>query len=101
MRVSTQQYLLIPHNKGQMNTGHADLDAFLEQNAEAKAAYERNLSDAARKGAQAISELAKKSSDETSAARENAANANFPWYVPLLGLTCKAQAKWETSRYIC
>lgn len=84
-----------------MNTGNAELDAFLNQNADAKAAYERNLSDAARKGARAVTELANKSSDENTAAREAAANTNIPWYLPLLGLSCKAQANWESSRYIC
>lgn len=77
-----------------MNTGNAELDALLNQNAAAKAAYERNLSHAARQGARAISELANKSSDDDKA-------TNITWYLPLLGLSCKAQAKWESSRYVC
>lgn len=87
---------LIRNNTGQMNTGNADLDALLNQNAEAKAAYERNLVDAARKGALAVTEIAKRSSDD-----DKAANTNIVWYLPLLGLSCKAQAKWESNRYVC
>ena len=47
-----------------MNTGNAELDALLNQNHAAKAAYERNLIDAARKGARAVKEIATRSSDD-------------------------------------
>ncbi len=79
-----------------MITGNATLDALLNTDGAARAAYGRKISDAFREGAHAVTDITKKSEDVNVSATEAAANSNFPWFVPLSGLPCKAQAIWES-----